>query len=192
MKALSPSGPAFRALPAAMNTVPSRLIPDSYRSSFWPFHLQPSHAFLGCCSLCSPAARSRIFRAPFPGRIPFLASPCKGGLANASGRIEFNIVLFMDCHSLPVAPHPVSRRRSYLQLRTDQCSCSMGTFTPPLMRTLRRTLFAASRHQDGVVFADRLKTLPRGHQGSVARHIRLCASAYHDIRNLPKLVVRWV
>ena len=40
--------------------------------------------------------RSRIFRAPFSGRIPFLASPFRSGLANASGRIEFNIVLFMD------------------------------------------------------------------------------------------------
>jgi hypothetical protein len=41
--------------------------------------------------------------------------------------------------SLPAAPHPVSRRRSCLQLRTDQCFCPMGTFTPLLVRTLRRT-----------------------------------------------------
>src|ERR1700746_1240225 len=41
--------------------------------------------------------------------------------------------------SLPAAPHPVSRRRSCLPLRTDQCFCPMGTFTPLLVRTLRRT-----------------------------------------------------
>ena len=80
-----------------MNAVPSRLvIPDSYRSNFGPFYLQSPHAFLSRCSLCSPAVRSRIFRAPFPGRIPFRASPLRCRLANASGRIEFNIVLFMD------------------------------------------------------------------------------------------------
>ena len=80
-----------------MNAVPSRLvIPDSYRSNFRPFYLQPPHAFLSFCSLCSPEDRSRIFRSPFSGRIPFLASSLKSRLANASGRIEFNIVLFMD------------------------------------------------------------------------------------------------
>src|SRR3984893_5988853 len=41
--------------------------------------------------------------------------------------------------SLPVALHPVSRRRSCLQLRTDQCFCPMRTFTSLLVRTLRRT-----------------------------------------------------
>jgi len=45
--------------------------------------------------------------------------------------------------SLPAAPHPVSRRRSCLPLRTDQCFCPMGTFTPLLVRTFRRTSSAA-------------------------------------------------
>src|SRR5260370_32931343 len=40
--------------------------------------------------------RSRNFRSPFTGRFPFLASPLESRLANASGRIEFIIVLFMD------------------------------------------------------------------------------------------------
>ena len=35
-------------------------------------------------------------RSPFTGRFPFLASPLRRRLANASGRIEFIIVLFMD------------------------------------------------------------------------------------------------
>ena len=48
-------GTVLRALLAAMNAVPSRLvIPDSYRSNFQPFYLQPPHAFLSFCSLCSP------------------------------------------------------------------------------------------------------------------------------------------
>ena len=40
--------------------------------------------------------RSRNVRTPFTGRFPFLASPLRRRLANASGRIEFIIVLFMD------------------------------------------------------------------------------------------------
>jgi hypothetical protein len=50
--------------------------------------------------------------------------------------------------SLPAAPHPASRRRSCLQLRTDQCFCPIGTLTPLLVRTLRRTPMAVNRvHQ---------------------------------------------
>src|SRR5580700_11401275 len=45
--------------------------------------------------------------------------------------------------SLPVAPHLASQRRSYLQLRTGQCSRPEGTFTLLLVRTFRRT---CSRH----------------------------------------------
>jgi len=37
--------------------------------------------------------------------------------------------------SLPVALHPASRRRSYLPLRTGQCSRPIGTFTLLLVRT---------------------------------------------------------
>jgi hypothetical protein len=43
--------------------------------------------------------------------------------------------------SLPAAPDPASRRRSCLPLRTGQCCCPMGTSTPLLVRTLRRTSF---------------------------------------------------
>src|SRR6201984_3501664 len=47
-------------------------------------------------SLSAHRDRSRIFRSPFPGRIPFLASSLESRLATASGRIEFIIVVFMD------------------------------------------------------------------------------------------------
>ena len=41
--------------------------------------------------------------------------------------------------SLPVALHLASQRRSYLQLRTGQCSRPERTFTLLLVRTFRRT-----------------------------------------------------
>src|SRR5260370_26572038 len=41
--------------------------------------------------------------------------------------------------SFPVPLHPASRRRSYLPLRTGQCSRPIGTFTLLFVRTLRRT-----------------------------------------------------
>src|ERR1700758_2460291 len=50
-----------------------------------------------------------------------------------------SLLCLWTARSLPAAPHPVSRRRSCLPLRTDQCFCPMGTFTPLLVRTLRRT-----------------------------------------------------
>jgi hypothetical protein len=40
--------------------------------------------------------RSRNCRSPFTGRFPVSASPLRSRLANASGRIEFIIVLFMN------------------------------------------------------------------------------------------------
>jgi hypothetical protein len=48
--------------------------------------------------------------------------------------------------SLPVALHPASQRRSYLQLRTGQCSRPEGTFTLLLVRTFRRTFPGPSGH----------------------------------------------
>ena len=97
-EALSPSGHGSSGPPSGHERRSFPLvIPDSYRSNFRPFYLHPPHAFLSFCSLCSPEDRSRIFRSPFSERIPFLASPLRSRLANASGRIEFSIVLFMDC-----------------------------------------------------------------------------------------------
>ena len=55
------------------------------------------------------------------------------------GRIEFNIVLFMDWSFASGCSPSASRRRSYLQLRTGQCSRPERTFTLLLVRTFRRT-----------------------------------------------------
>src|ERR1700716_3109395 len=48
-------------------------------------------------------------------------------------------VSFWTGFLLSAAPPPASRRRSCLPLRTAQCCCPMGTSTPLLVRTLRRT-----------------------------------------------------
>ena len=53
------------------------MIPDSYRSNFRPFYLQPPSAFLSFCSLLWTRDRSRNCRSPATGRFPVLASPQK-------------------------------------------------------------------------------------------------------------------
>jgi hypothetical protein len=90
-------GTVLRALPAAMNAVPSRIaIPDSCRSNFQPFYLHPPYAFRFPRSLSRRGSVSLCCRSPFPGSFPFWASPFPSRLANASGRIEFIIFLIMD------------------------------------------------------------------------------------------------
>src|SRR6266404_5140960 len=72
------------------------MIPDSYRSNFRPFYLQPPDALLSFCSLLSPGIGRGIVAPPLRDGFRSWLRHRKGGLANASGRIEFNIVLFMD------------------------------------------------------------------------------------------------
>ena len=67
--------------------------------------------------------------------------------------------------SLPVALHPVSQRRSYLQLRTGQCSRPEGISTLLLVRTLRRTSVAPSGPAVWT-FARPSTALDRGYSGS--------------------------
>src|SRR5258708_36428009 len=53
------------------------------------------HSYLTAhCALARD--RSQIIRSPFTGRFSFSASPLGSRLANASGRIEFITVFFMD------------------------------------------------------------------------------------------------
>jgi len=72
------------------------VIPDSSRSNFRPFYLQPPYALLSFCSLYSPGIGRGIVAPPLWDGFRSRLRHRKGGLANASGRIEFNIVLFMD------------------------------------------------------------------------------------------------
>jgi hypothetical protein len=72
------------------------VIPDSYRSNFRPFYLQPPDALLSFCSLLWPGIGRGIVAPPLRDGFRSWLRHRTGGLANASGRIEFNIVLFMD------------------------------------------------------------------------------------------------
>src|SRR5258708_36869531 len=72
------------------------MIPDSYRSNFRPFYLQPPDALLSFCSLLLPGIGRGIVAPPLRDAFRSWLRHRKGGLANASGRIEFNIVVFMD------------------------------------------------------------------------------------------------
>jgi hypothetical protein len=63
--------------------------------------------------------RSRIVRSPFTGRFPFSASPLRSRLANASGRIEFIIVFFMDW-SFASGCSPPRLSTTQLPLATDR------------------------------------------------------------------------
>jgi len=79
------------------------------------------------------------------------ASPLASWLATTTGRIEFVIILRTG-HSLPVALHPASRRRSYVQLQRSNPTLT-GTCTPPFQhhhkRTNPHTPCAEPRHRRG-------------------------------------------
>ena len=72
------------------------VIPDSYRSNFRPFYLLPPYALLSFCSLFLPGIGRGVVAPPLRDAFRSWLRHRKGGLANASGRIEFNIVVFMD------------------------------------------------------------------------------------------------
>ena len=102
------------------------MIPDSCRSNFRPFYLHPPHAFLSLRSLFSPQVRSRSCRFPFPGRLPFWASPSPSRLANASGRIEFIIFLIMDWSFASGCSPPRLSATQFPSATDSQCSVRWG------------------------------------------------------------------
>src|SRR6202051_2806894 len=117
------------------------------------FALKWARDILSPTTLCIPIVlltvlardRSRNCRSPFTGRFPVLASPLERRarqciLAESSS----TLLCLWTGLSLPVALHPASRRRSYLQLRTGQCSRPERTFTLLLVRTFMRTSGAPS------------------------------------------------
>jgi hypothetical protein len=62
-----------------------------------PTILSPPTPFTPVPALTVPTAgQVADLPLPFPGRLPFRASPLPSRLANASGRIEFIILLIMD------------------------------------------------------------------------------------------------
>src|SRR5437667_2864480 len=102
------------------------VIPALCRSNFRPFYLHPPHALLSLRSLLSPQVRSRSCRSPFPGRLPFWASPLPSRLANASGRIEFIIFLIMDWSFASGCSPPRLSATQFPSATDSQCSVRWG------------------------------------------------------------------
>src|SRR5437667_10949588 len=76
--------------------------------------------------LLSPQVRSRSCRSPFPGRLPFWASPLPSRLANASGRIEFIIFLIMDWSFASGCSPPRLSATQFPSATDSQCSVRWG------------------------------------------------------------------
>ena len=72
------------------------MIPDSYRSNFRPFYLQPPYALLSFCSLSLPAIGRGIVAPPLRDGFRSWLRHTEAGSPMHLGRIEFNIVLFTD------------------------------------------------------------------------------------------------
>jgi hypothetical protein len=120
------------------------VILDSYRSNFRPFYPQPPDALLSFCSLLWPGIGRGIVAPPLRNGFQSWLRHRKGGLANASGRIEFNIVLFMDW-SFASGCSPPRLSTTQLPSATDRpVSRPERTFTLLLVRTFRRTFPAPS------------------------------------------------
>jgi hypothetical protein len=78
------------------------------------------------------------------GRVPHgvtWASPPYSRLATTTGRIEF--VILRTGRSPPVAPHPASRRRSYVRLRSSNLT-SIGTSTLLSQSTCKRAVMPSA------------------------------------------------
>ena len=116
----------------------------------------------------SPQVRSRSCRSPFPGRLPFWASPSPSRLANASGRIEFIIFLIMDWSFASGCSPPRLSATQFPSATDSQCSVRWG-LPPHCWCALSGALGEASR------FAS---LNPDGSPGSVHRGMRGGALKY--------------
>src|SRR5207253_11026886 len=130
-EALSPSGHGSSGLPQTMNAVPS---PDR-DPRFMSLQLL---TILSPPTPCTPVLRSLSRRRPgrgvavLPSRVGF-----RSGLHLTPSRVRqcirpyrvHHFLFLWTGHSLRAAPHPVSRRRSCLQLRTAS-ALSDGDFHP--------------------------------------------------------------
>ena len=92
----------------------------------------------------SPQVRSRSCRSPFPGRLPFWASPSLSRLANASGRIEFIIFLIMDWSFASGCSPPRLSATQFPSATDSQCSVRWG-LPPHCWCALSGALSEASR-----------------------------------------------
>ena len=74
----------------------------------------------------SPQVRSRSYRSSLSGRFPFWASPSLSRLANASGRIEFIILLIMDWSFASGCSPPRLSATQFPSATDSQCSVRWG------------------------------------------------------------------
>lgn len=95
------------------------VIPDSRHDPFQPFCLQPPSAFHAAADTVFVQQWSPESPRPWAGHpvLDFVFSPADSSMQMAESSSAFSC-LRTGC-SLPVAPHPVSRRRSCLQLRAS-------------------------------------------------------------------------
>ena len=128
MNALTPERRCSRNRARAHRPVRSGLLVSRFRLSGHSVSNHPlSSSKFGLVSL-RDLPSSRIHHPTHPlGRVPHdvtWASPLASRLTTTTGRIEF--VSLRTNHSPPVAPHPVSRRRSFVRIQSSN---------PTLMRT---------------------------------------------------------
>jgi hypothetical protein len=97
-KVLSPFGARFFGsfVGHERRSFPQIVIPDSCRSNFLPFYSPPTPCTPSPTLTVSPPERSPKLPCPSRVGVRFWASLTVRKLANASGRMVFNIVLFMD------------------------------------------------------------------------------------------------
>src|SRR5580700_982189 len=101
-------------------------IPDSCRSNFLPFYHHPPHAFLLPRSLSRRWKRSPKLPCPLRVGVRFWASLTLRKLANASGRIVFNIALFMDWQFISGCLPPRLSTTQFPSTTDSQCSVRWG------------------------------------------------------------------
>ena len=92
----------------------------------------------------SPQVRSRRYRSSLSGRLPFWASPSLSRLANASGRIEFIILLIMDWSFASGCSPPRLSATQFPSATDSQCSVRWG-LPPHCWCALSGALSEASR-----------------------------------------------
>src|SRR6202030_2787869 len=92
----------------------------------------------------SPQVRSRSYRSSLSGRLPFWASPLLSRLANASGRIEFIILLIMDWSFASSCSPPRLSATQFPSATDSQCSVRWG-LPPHCWCALSGALSKASR-----------------------------------------------
>jgi hypothetical protein len=114
----------------------------------------PTPCIPGPTLTVSPQVRSRSCRSPFPGRLPFWASPSLSRLANASGRIEFIIFLIMDWSFASGCSPPRLSATQFPSATDSQCSVRWG-LPPHCWCALSGALSEASRFASSKTGANR-------------------------------------